>query len=111
MREILGAHAYVREVLSNDADELTIQKFKEYCEIRFAVNSCVTYRYLSGVIQLDTRNKFEFEADAEGNTGSPKWWSLRDLLKKVIHEGKPLFRVNASLKGGTVVAIMCTGKG
>ena len=50
MREVLGAHAYVREVSSNGADGLTIQKFKEDCEIHLAVNSCVPYRYLSGVI-------------------------------------------------------------
>ena len=111
MREVLGAHAYVREVPNDKADGLAIQKFKEDCEIHLAVNSCVTYGYLSRVIQLDTRKKFEFEADAEGNTASPKLWSLLDLLKKVIHEGKPLFRAIASLKEGTVMAIVCTGKG
>ena len=47
----------------------------------------------------------------EGNTATPKWWSLRDLLKKVIHEGKPLSRAIASLERGTVMAIVCTGKG
>ena len=111
MREVLGAHTYVREVTSDGADELTIQKFNEDCEIHLVVNSCVTYGYLSGVIQLDTREKFEFEADAEENTATPKWWSLRDLLKKVTHEGNPLFRAIASLEGGAVMVIMCTGNG
>ena len=49
MQEVLGAHAYVREVLSNIADGLTIQKVKEDCDIHLAVNSCVTYGFLSGV--------------------------------------------------------------
>ena len=50
MRAVLGTHAYVREILSNGADGLTIQKFKEDCEIHLAVNSYVMYGYLSGVI-------------------------------------------------------------
>ena len=101
----------MREVSSNGADGLTIQKFKEDCEICLAVNSCVTYGHLSGVIQLDTRKTFEFEADAEENTATPKWWSLRDLLKKATHKGKPLFRAIASLEGAAVMAIVCTGNG
>ena len=72
MQEVLGAHTYMREVPSNGVDGLTIQKFKEDCEIHLAVNSCVTYGYLSGVIQLDTRKKFEFEADVEENTVTPE---------------------------------------
>ena len=54
MRAVLGTYTYVREIPSDGADGLTIQKFKEDCEIHLAVNSCVTYGYLSGVIQLDT---------------------------------------------------------
>ena len=37
-----------------------------------------------------------------------EWWSLRDLLKKVVHKEKPLFRAIASLEGGAVMAIVCT---
>ena len=47
MRAVLGIHVYVREIPSNGADELTIQKFREDCKIHLAVNSCVTYGYLS----------------------------------------------------------------
>ena len=111
MQEVLGAHEYVREVPSDEADGLTIQKFKEDCEIHLAENSCMMYGFLTGVMQLDTRKKFEFKADAEGNAPPQKCWSLRDLLKKVIHKGKPLFRAITSLKEGTVMAIVCTGKG
>ena len=108
MRSVLGTYAYVREIPSKGVDELTIQKFKEDCKIHLAVKNCLTYGYLSGVIQLDTRKKFVFEADAEENAATPKWWSLRDLLKTVTHEGKPLFRAIAALGGGVVMAIVCT---
>ena len=111
MREVLGTHAYMREVPSDGADGLTIQKFKEDCKIHSAVNSCATYGYFSGVIQQDTRKKCEFEADAEENAATPEWRSLRDLLKKVNHEGKPVFKTIAGLRGGAVMAIVCTGNG
>ena len=37
------------------------------------------------------------------------WWSLRDLLKKLVHREKPLFRAIASLARGVVMTIVCTG--
>ena len=59
MISVLSTHAYVREIPSNGADGLTIQKFKEDCEIHLVGNSCVTYGYLSGVTQLDTTIKID----------------------------------------------------
>jgi len=47
MRQVLDAHTYVREVPNDEGDGLSIQKFKEDCEIHLAVNSCVTYGFLS----------------------------------------------------------------
>ena len=38
-----------------------------------------------------------------------EWWLLRDLLKKVVHKEKPLFRAIASLARGVVMTIVCTG--
>ena len=75
----------------------------------WAVNSCVTYGYLSGVIQLDTAMKIEFEADAEDCVASSECWSLRNLLKKVTHKEKSLFRAISALERGAVMAIVCSG--
>jgi hypothetical protein len=56
-RAVLGTPAHVREIPKDGADVLTIQKFREDFEIHLAVDSCVMYGYLSGVIQLDTAMK------------------------------------------------------
>jgi hypothetical protein len=53
MRKVLGKHTYVKEIPPNNTDGLSIQKFKEDYRINQAVNSCVAYNYLAGVIQLD----------------------------------------------------------
>ena len=47
MRAVLDTYVYVREIPNDGADGLTIQKFREDCKIHLAVNSCVTYGYLS----------------------------------------------------------------
>ena len=73
MRAVLGTHTYVREIPSNRADGLTIQKFKEDCKIHLAVNSCVTYGYLSGVIQLDTAMEIDIESEAEDDITLSEW--------------------------------------
>ena len=53
----------------------------------------------------------EFAVDTEDDAASSEWWPLQDLLNKVTHKGKPLFRAIASLGGGVVMTIMCTGNG
>ena len=53
MRTVLGKHVYVRDIPPDSAGGLSIQKFNKDCKIHLAVNSCVTYGYLSGVTQLD----------------------------------------------------------
>ena len=59
MRAVLGTYVYVREIPSDGVDGLTIQKFKEDCKIHLTVNSCVTYGYLSGIIQLDMTTEID----------------------------------------------------
>ena len=61
--------------------------------------------------QLDKKLVIEIEANVEGTKPPLEKWSLRDLLKMVTHEEKPLFRAIANLKEGTVMTIVCTGKG
>ena len=74
-----------------------------------SVNSRVTYGYLSGVIQLDTAIEFNIKSEAENGITLSEWWSLRNLLKKVVHKEKPLFQDIASLEERAVMAIVCTG--
>ena len=71
----------------------------------------MTYGYLSGVIQLDTAIEFNIKSEAENGITLSEWWSLRNLLKKVVHKEKPLFQAIASLEGGAVMAIICTWNG
>ena len=68
----------------------------------------MTYGYLSGVIQLDTIIEIDIESEVEDGITLTVWWSLCDLLKKVVHKEKPLFRAIAPLEGGAVTAIVCT---
>ena len=76
----------MREILDSGPDGLTIQKFKEDCNIHLAVNSCVTHGYLSGVIQLDTTMEIALESEVEDTITSLVWWSLRNLMKMPVHK-------------------------
>ena len=62
---------------------MTIQKFKEDCNIHLAINSCVMYGHLLRVIQLDFAMEIEFELDKEEGIILTANWSLHNLLEKL----------------------------
>ena len=90
---------YVRKIPHNSAYGLMIQKFTDDCNIYLAVNRCVMYGYIYGVIHLDIIVEIELESENKEGIVSAANWSMRDLLEQVVYTEKPLFRACASLRG------------
>ena len=107
--KVLGKHAYVREIPPNSADGVFIQHFKEDCKIHLAANSCVTYSYLVGVIQLDFAMEIGLKPSDDEGIPLAANWSLCNLLEKVFRKEKSLFCTIILLEGGTVMTGVCTG--
>ena len=62
-RKVLGKYVYVRDILPDSADDLTIHNFKDDFKTNLSVNSCVTHGYFLGVAQLDIVMEVGFETD------------------------------------------------
>ena len=79
-------------------------------DVHTAQSECATVGVLPGIIALDTAVMLELEPQEE-DVNVFKEWSLRDLLMKVKHNGKDLFRAAAMQEDGSVMVIVCRGDG
>ena len=84
----MGPHLFPRVIPDEDAESLTITRFKEDCAVHTALSSCATKGFLSGVNNLDTRLTITID---DGTGDQDVSWSLRDVLMKEKVGNKPLF--------------------
>ena len=107
----LGKHAFVRGIPEDEGAALTVQRFKEDCDVHTAQSECATVGAIPGIIALDIKVTLEFKPEGEEGISDYEDWSLRDLLMMQKHNGKDLFRALAMQEDGTVMAIVCRGDG
>ena len=106
LRQVVGSHAFVREIPGEDAGTTSVKKFREDCNVHTTAQCCITTGTLTGVAYLDTKLVISHEKDDKMVDEAEM--CLRDVLTDVMVEGKPLIRVVAEVDASTAMVISAT---